>query len=253
MKEVHTAGRSRFTLIELLVVIAIIAILAGMLLPALQQARERGNAANCLNNLKTVGAAFAGYSADQRDFITPNNFWITDSTGKIVKVPFTGGLIGLGYLPPNNWANPEDPSSQPDAVKKGVWSCPSERRTLLPDAATGWKSWNGAHFGRANYVGEYIAYPTSVMYFYKTTQLRRPSKNADAADKAKPGLYIGTQLAYHVTAARHSGSMNVLFADGHVELKKVSTLPNQEKDPGDWMRRAFWSRKDQEKNWGKYE
>ena len=61
--------KKTFTLIELLVVIAIIAILAGMLLPALNNAREKGRSAKCTSNLKTLGLAATMYMSDYEDWI----------------------------------------------------------------------------------------------------------------------------------------------------------------------------------------
>ena len=221
--QIH-ASRRRFTLIELLVVIAIIAILAAILLPALQQARERAQGMNCASNLKQLAMVYHFYADDYRGYLPcldnlPGGFLVQGGT-TISGKNWLDGVVAY-YL------NRQNASQEPVKLLR----CPSEDAT--EDITT-------------NYGLNYLIATETVNggpQGIKTTRLERPTQTAMlvenyghlcyACDVLNPaGQHVVGNIGPNRAAFfRHSGKAAVGFLDSHIETRSKDQVPSKEGYP----------------------
>ena len=220
--------RSGFTLIELLVVIAIIAILAGMLLPALAKAKTKAQGIQCMNNLRQMMLAWKQYSGDYNDLLlasldvgAPRVRWVT------------GGLDYSSSA--SNWNPTNDLAKSPIMPYLGqstfsIWKCPADRAMVtvsgrkVPRVRSNSMS-QTFDFGGWLPAAQWRVYgkESEIIIPAKTWVLgdEHPDSINDAAMAVQMAkLDAKTAQIIDFPASFHNGACGFSYADGHSEIHK---------------------------------
>ena len=227
MKKEYVSRVCSFTLIELLVVIAIIAILAAMLLPALQQARERGRSSACLNNIKQFGFAINTYCDNNKDKLPTYSSNAPDSGGKKAYwSAFQGSAMsgtlgtGTGYC-----VGGVNVNSKYEESKRHPLACPSMRGTECTYTPNQFTPSYGMNANIADC--QYHLYPGHV----SRARFLAPGKTNVFGESRTVAFQHGfttgkTSSLTSTVMARHTGNANIVFMDAHAASYKLSQIPN---------------------------
>ena len=220
-----------FTLIELLVVIAIIAILAAILLPALNSARERGRSSSCLNNQKQIGLAFMQY-VDASGGNYPYGR-CTSGSRSWSGLLYTGGYIGTVaiYTCPSRVG--VGSAADANYAKIATGECPDEANAITESMWAyidyGYNHWllgDGQAVGERTQKSSRIAGASSTILAAESVTANHYTNTAVPQGRmyVYPGNYQSQPLVYPA----HSGKLNILWVDGHVSTSSATASSDRD-------------------------